>query len=57
MILINSCHIHSVNVAKNLICFSYDCIHEFAQALGDSEAQRSLTCCRPWGHKELGHSN
>ena len=52
MILINSCHIHSVYVAKNLICFSYDCIHEFAQALGGSEAQRSLTCCRPWGHKE-----
>ena len=38
IILINSCHSHSVYyVAKNLICFSYDCIHEFAQALGDSE--------------------
>ena len=27
--------------------------HEFEQALGDSEGQGSLACCRPWGHKEL----
>ena len=26
--------------------------HEFEQALGDSEGQGSLACCRPWGHKE-----
>ena len=26
--------------------------HEFGQPLGDSEGQRSLMCCRPWGHKE-----
>ena len=24
----------------------------FEQALGDSEGQRSLACCRLWGHKE-----
>ena len=23
--------------------------HEFEQALGDGEGQRSLACCRPWG--------
>ena len=27
--------------------------HEFEEALGDSEGQGSLACCRPWGHKEL----
>ena len=27
--------------------------HEFEQTLGDSEAQGSLPCCSPWGHKEL----
>ena len=27
--------------------------HEFEQALGDSEGQGSLTCCNPWGRKEL----
>ena len=27
--------------------------HEFEQALGDGEGQRSLACCSPWGHKEL----
>ena len=27
--------------------------HEFEQTLGDSEGQRSLACCSPWGHKEL----
>ena len=27
--------------------------HEFEQTLGDSEEQRSLVCCSPWGHKEL----
>ena len=26
--------------------------HEFGQTLGDSEGQRSLACCRPWGRKE-----
>ena len=26
---------------------------EFEQTLGDSEEQGSLTCCSPWGHKEL----
>ena len=26
--------------------------HEFEQALGDGEGQRSLACCNPWGHKE-----
>ena len=25
---------------------------EFEQALGDSEGQRSLVCCSPWGHRE-----
>ena len=27
--------------------------HEFEQALGDSEGQRSLVCWSSWGHKEL----
>ena len=27
--------------------------HEFEQTLGDSEGQGSLTCCSPWGHKQL----
>ena len=26
---------------------------EFEQTLGDSEGQRSLVCCSPWGCKEL----
>ena len=26
--------------------------HEFEQAPGDGEGQRSLACCSPWGHKE-----
>ena len=26
--------------------------HEFEQALGDSEGQRSLACYSPWGRKE-----
>ena len=26
--------------------------HEFKQALGVGDGQRSLACCRPWGHKE-----
>ena len=26
--------------------------HEFEQALGDGERQRSLVCCSPRGHKE-----
>ena len=28
--------------------------HEFEQAPGDGEGQGSLSCCSPWGHKELG---
>ena len=27
--------------------------HEFEQALGDGDGQRSLVCCSPWGCKEL----
>ena len=27
--------------------------HEFKQTLGDSRRQRSLTCCSPWGYKQL----
>ena len=27
--------------------------HEFGQALGDGDGQRSLVCCSLWGHKEL----
>ena len=27
--------------------------HEFEQALGAGEGQRSLACCRPWSRKEL----
>ena len=27
--------------------------HEFEQALGVGDAQGSLVCCSPWGHKEL----
>ena len=27
--------------------------HEFKQDPRDSEGQRSLECCNPWGHKEL----
>ena len=26
--------------------------HEFEQASGDGEGQRSLVCCSPWGYKE-----
>ena len=26
--------------------------HELEQTLGDSEGQRSLVCCSPWGHDE-----
>ena len=26
--------------------------HESEQTLGDSEGQRSLVCCSPWGHKK-----
>ena len=28
--------------------------HEFEQTLGEGEGERSLACCSPWGHKELG---
>ena len=27
--------------------------HEFEQTQGESEGQRSLVYCSPWGHKEL----
>ena len=27
--------------------------HEFEQALGVGDGQRSLVCCSPWGWKEL----
>ena len=27
--------------------------HEFEQALGVGDGQRSLACCSPWAHKEL----
>ena len=27
--------------------------HEFKQAPGVGDRQRSLMCCSPWGHKEL----
>ena len=27
--------------------------HEFEQALGDDEGQRSLVCCSPWDLTEL----
>ena len=27
--------------------------NEFEQSLGDDDRQGSLTCCSPWGHKEL----
>ena len=26
--------------------------HEFEQAPGVDDGQRSLVCCSPWGHKE-----
>ena len=26
--------------------------HEFEKTQGDSDGQRSLVCCSPWGHKE-----
>ena len=26
--------------------------HDFGQAPGGSEGQRSLACCSPWGRKE-----
>ena len=26
--------------------------HEFEQTWGDSEGQKSLACCTPWGHRE-----
>ena len=27
--------------------------HEFEQTPGDGEGQGSLTCCSPWGRKEV----
>ena len=26
--------------------------HKFEQTLGDSEGQRSLACCSPWGYNK-----
>ena len=26
--------------------------HEFEQALGVGDGQKSMVCCNPWGHKE-----
>ena len=26
--------------------------HKFEQTPGDGDAQESLVCCSPWGHKE-----
>ena len=26
--------------------------HEFEQTSGDSEGQKNLACCNPWGRKE-----
>ena len=31
--------------------------HEFDQALGSGDGQRSLACCSPWGHKESDMTN
>ena len=31
-------------------------IDEFEQALGVGDGQKSLACCSPWGHKELGRT-
>ena len=33
----------------------YHCLngHEFEQTQGETEGQRSLACCSPWGCKEL----
>ena len=30
--------------------------HEFEQALGDGEGQRSLGCCSPWGSQRVGNN-
>ena len=35
------------------LCGITDYGHEFEQALGVCDGQRSLACCSPWGHKEL----
>ena len=29
--------------------------HEFEQAPGDDDGQRSLVCCTPWGSQRVGH--
>ena len=29
--------------------------HESEQTLGESEGQRSLACCSPWGSQRVGH--
>ena len=29
--------------------------HESEQTLGESEGQRSLVCCSPWGSQRVGH--
>ena len=30
--------------------------HELEQAPGVGDGQKSLACCSPWGHKELGRT-
>ena len=30
-----------------------DSMDKFEQTLGNGEGEGSLTCCSPWGHKEL----
>ena len=37
---------------KMVGCYQWLNGHEFEQALGDGEGQRSLVYCSPWGHKE-----
>ena len=40
--------------AENEMVGWHHCLngHESEQTLGDSEGQRSLVCCSPWGCKE-----
>ena len=30
--------------------------HEFEQAQGDGERQKSLVCCSPWGSQRVRHN-
>ena len=29
--------------------------HEFEQALGVGDGQKSMVCCSPWGSQTVGH--